>query len=181
MRKVVASMFMALDGVIQEPMWSLPYWNDEIAKFKYNELFSSDALLLGKLTYEGFAEAWPGRTDEQGYAERINGLPKYVVSSTLQKADWGATTIIKSNFVEEVAKLRQQDGQNILIFGSARLINGLMKHNLIDVYNILLYPLVLGKGQRLFEDGSEAKLKLVESTSYSSGAVSLVYETAPNT
>ncbi len=178
MRKVVVGMFMSLDGVVQEPMWTSPYWNDEIARFKHNELFSSDTLLLGKLTYEGFAQAWPGRTDEQGYADRINNLPKYVVSSTLEKGDWGNTTIIKNNFVEEVAKLRQQDGENILIFGSVKLINGLMKHNLIDTYNLLVYPLVLGKGQRLFEDGSEAKLKLVESIPSGSGVITLIYQPA---
>ena len=176
MRKVVVSEFMSLDGVIHEPMWTFPYWNDEIASFKYDELFSSDALLLGRVTYEGFAQAWPGQTDEQGYADRMNTLPKYVITMTMDKGEWNNSHLIKANVVEEFAKLKQQDGQNILIFGSGKLIETLIKHDLVDQYNLLLYPIVLGSGQRLFEDGTNTKLKLAATKTFNSGVVALIYE-----
>ncbi len=179
MRKVVVSEFVSLDGVIHEPMWTFAYWTDEIAQFKYDELFSSDALLLGRMTYEGFAQAWPGRTDEQGYADRMNGLPKYVVSTTLDRAEWNNSHLIKANVAEEVSKLKQQPGQDILIFGSGKLLQTLMQYDLIDQYHLLIYPVVLGSGQRLFEDGSNAKLKLAETQTFSSGVVALVYQPAP--
>src|SRR6185503_9389745 len=108
MRKVVVTEFMALDGGIDSPeKWSFPFWNDEIAKFKHAELFASDALLLGRVTYQGFAAAWPSRTDEAGFADRINSLPKYVVSTTLDKADWNNSTIIKDaeHIATEVSNL----------------------------------------------------------------------------
>lgn len=98
MRKVIVTEFLSLDGVMEEPAWTMPYWNDDIAKFKYEELFASDALLLGRTTYEGFAEAWPSRTDEQGFAERMNGISKYVVSTTLEQAEWNNSRLIRANF-----------------------------------------------------------------------------------
>src|SRR3954463_3422594 len=94
MRKLVVSEFMSLDGVIENPAWTFPYWNDEISNFKFSELFGSDSLLLGRVTYEGFAEAWPGRTDEKGYAERMNGMPKSVVTTTLNDLAWSNSTPI---------------------------------------------------------------------------------------
>jgi dihydrofolate reductase len=100
MRKVVVSMYVSLDGVIEEPAWTWPYWNEEIAKFKFDELFASDALLLGRVTYQGFAKAWPSMTDKEGFADRMNSLPKYVASTTLEKAEWNAT-LIKENIAEE--------------------------------------------------------------------------------
>lgn len=180
MRKVVVSEFMSLDGVIHEPLWTFPYWNEEIAAFKYDELFSSDALLLGRVTYEGFAQAWPGRTDEQGYADRMNGLPKHVVSTTLAKAEWNNSHLIKANVADEISRIKQQSGQNLLVFGSGKLVQTLMQHNLVDQYNLLIYPLVLGSGQRLFEDGSSGKLKLVDTQTFSSGVAALVYQPAPS-
>jgi dihydrofolate reductase len=163
---------------MHEPMWTTPYWNDEIAQFKYTELFGVDALLLGRVTYNGFAAAWPGRTDEQGYADRMNNLPKYVVSKTLQKADWNNSHIIKTNVADEVRQLKQQPGQDILIFDSGALTRSLMTADLVDQYNLLVYPLVLGKGGRLFEVGNDVKLKLVESQAFSSGVVALIYQPA---
>src|SRR5688500_16289938 len=137
MRKVIVSEFVSLDGVIEEPMWTGPYWNDEIAKFKFSELFSVDALLLGRNTYEGFAQAWPDQTDEQGYADRMNGMPKYVVSTTLQNAEWNNSHVISANVAEEVAKLKQEPGQDILIFGSGKLAESLLEAGLVDQYNLL--------------------------------------------
>lgn len=104
MRKVVVSEFMSLDGVMENPAWTFPYWSDQIAKFKQEEMYASDALLLGRVTYAGFAEAWPGRTDEAGYADRMNGNPKYVVSTTLDQAGWSNSTIIKGDIAGEVAR-----------------------------------------------------------------------------
>jgi dihydrofolate reductase len=174
MRKVVVTEFVSLDGVTQDPAWSLPYWNDDIAKFKSDEMFASDALLLGRVTYQGFAAAWPESADEG--ADRMNNLPKYVVSTTLDKVEWNNSTLIKDNIVEELTKLKCQDGQDILVYGSATLIHTLMQHDLIDEYRLLVYPVVLGKGQRLFSDESKATLKLVESKAFSSGVVALIYQ-----
>jgi dihydrofolate reductase len=177
MRKVVVSMFMTLDGVIEAPHeWSFPFWTDEIGEFKHAELFASDALLLGRVTYQGFAAAWPSRTDEQGYADRINSLPKYVVSTTLEKPEWNNSTLIKANVAEAIAKLKQQPGQDIVIHGSNTLVRALMPHHLIDEYRLLVYPIVLGSGKRLFRDGSKATLKLVETKTFGSGVVLLRYQ-----
>jgi dihydrofolate reductase len=176
MRKLVVSEFVSLDGVIEEPMWTFPYWNGEIENFKFNELFNSDSLLLGRVTYQGFAEAWPGRTDERGYAERMNGMPKSVVTTTLNELTWNNSTPIHSDIAGEVNKLKAQPGQDILLFGSGKLVQTLMDLDLVDRYNLLIYPIVLGNGQKLFLDGREAKLKVVETKLYSSGVVGIVYE-----
>ena len=174
MRNLFVTTFLSLDGIMEHPAWTAPYWNDEIAAFKGEETSVADALLLGRVTYQGFAAAWPGRTDDG--AEYFNGVRKYVVSTTLDKAEWNNSIIIKDNIVEEITKLKQQDGKDIAVHGSARLVQTLMKHNLVDVYRILVYPVVLGKGIRLFQDGSMATLKLVESRAFSSGVVGLIYK-----
>ena len=179
MRKVIVSMFISLDGVMEQPSWTTPYWNDEIAKFKFDELFASSALLLGRVTYEGFAAAWPSRTDEQGFADRMNGLPKYVVSTTLEKAEWNNSHLIKDakRVAEEVSKLKQQPGQDILIFGSGELVHTLMQHDLIDEYRLLVYPVVLGSGKPLFKDiKNSSRLKLLSTKTFSSGVVLLCYQ-----
>src|SRR5215831_2816279 len=139
MGSIVATEFVTLDGVMEAPGtekslgarsgWSFLFWNDEAAKYKFDELFASDALLLGRVTYEIFASAWPTMTDEQGFADRMNSLPKYVVSTTLTKAEWNNSKLIKANVVEEVSKLRQASGRDILLSGSADLVQTLMKHN----------------------------------------------------
>jgi dihydrofolate reductase len=177
MRKVVVTEYVTLDGVMEEPAWTGPYWNDEIAKFKFDELFASDALLLGRVTYQGFAKAWPSMTDEQGFADRMNSLPKYVASRTLEAAEWNAS-LIKDAVADEVVRLKQQPGQNLLVYGSGDLVQTLMQHDLVDEYRILVYPVVLGSGKRLFKDGSTATLKLVDTKTFSSGVVALTYEPA---
>lgn len=177
LRNIVATEYVTLDGVMEEPAWTAPYWNDEIAALKFAELFASDALLLGRVTYEGFATAWPSMTDEQGFADRMNSLPKYVASTTLQTATWNAS-LIKANVVEEVTRLKQQSGQDLLIYGSGALVHTLMQHNLIDAYRLLVYPVVLGSGKRLFRDASTATLKLVDTKTFSSGVIALTYQPA---
>lgn len=173
MRKLVVTEFMTLDGVIENPIWSLPYWNDEIAKFKGDESNESDALLLGRVTYEGFAAAWPNSKDEG--ADYFNNVRKYVVSTTLEKVEWNNSVLIKGDLVEEINKLKQQDGKNIIVHGSGKLVQTLMQHDLVDTYRLLIYPLILGKGQRLFESEQKVKLKLVEAITMSTGAVGLIY------
>lgn len=177
MRNVIVSEYVSLDGVMEEPMWTVPYWNDDIAKFKLDELFSSDALLLGRVTYQGFAKAWPSMQDEQGFADRMNSLHKYVASRTLEEAEWNAT-VLKHNIVDEVADLKQQPGENLLIFGSGELVQTLIQHDLIDEYRLLVYPVVLGGGKRLFKEESKTTLKLVGTTTFSSGVVALTYHPA---
>lgn len=175
MRKVVVTEFLTLDGVMDAPdEWQFPYWNDEIEKFKHNELYASDAQLLGRVTYQGFADAWPSMTGE--YADRLNSLPKYVVSTTLEKAEWNNSSLIKRNVAEEIHKLKQQSGQDILVHGSRTLVQALMQYTLIDEYDLMIHPVVLGKGKRLFTDGMTASLKLTESITYGSGVVFLRYQ-----
>ncbi|MGH7816097.1 MAG: dihydrofolate reductase family protein [Candidatus Binatia bacterium] len=177
MRKVVVTMFMSLDGVMEAPeKWSLSYWNDEIARFKTDELFASGAHLLGRVTYDGFAAAWPGRKDDTGFADRMNSLPKYVVSTTLKRADWSGSTIIRAGIAQEVSTLKQQPGGDILVAGSATLVRELTRLRLVDEYRFLVYPLVLGAGKRVFADESQVGLKLAESKSFGSGVVLLRYQ-----
>ena len=175
MRKVVVTEFVSLDGVMEEPAWTFPSWNDEIANFKGEESSASDALLLGRVTYQGFAAAWP-ESNEEG-ADYFNSVRKYVVSKTLEEPlEWNNSVLIKDNIVEEITNLKQQDGKDITVHGSATLAQTLMQHDLVDRYRLLVYPVVVGKGKRLFEERIPATLKLLESQSFSSGVVSLVYE-----
>ncbi len=174
MRKIVVTEFLSLDGIMEHPAWTFPYWNDEIAKFKGEETSASDALLLGRVTYQGFAAAWPESTDEG--ADYFNSVRKYVVSTTLDTVEWNNSRLIKGNIVEELIKLKQQDGQDILVNGSATLVQTLMRHDLVDRYRLLVYPVVLGKGKRLFQEGTTATLKLVETQAFSSGVAALIYE-----
>lgn len=174
MRKIVVTQFISLDGVIEAPMWSMPYWGDDISNFKADETNAADMLLLGRVTYDGFAQAWPQSKDEG--AVWMNAVPKYVISNTLKEATWNNTTIIHT--LDDVTKLKQGDGGTILVYGSGKLVNSLIAHNLVDDYRLLVYPVVLGKGQRLFEDGTQTTLKLVESKTFASGVVSLCYQLA---
>jgi dihydrofolate reductase len=174
-RKIVVTEFLSVDGVMEEPAWTFPYWNDEIATFKGEESSASDALLLGRVTYQGFAAAWPESKDEG--ADYFNSVRKYVVSNTLEEPlEWTNSTLIKANIVEEITDLKQQDGKDITVHGSATLVQALMQHDLVDRYRLLVYPVVLGKGKRLFKEGIPATLKLLGSQSFSSGVVALVYE-----
>lgn len=175
MRKLVVTEFMSLDGVVEDPTWTLPYWNDEIARFKGEETAASDALLLGRVTYEGFAAAWP-ESDDEG-ADYFNNVRKHVVSETLEgPLEWNNSTLVKGDPAEEITDLKRQNGEDITVHGSAGLVQTLMRNDLVDRYRLLVYPLVVGEGKRLFEGGIPATLKLVESRSFGSGVVALVYE-----
>jgi dihydrofolate reductase len=185
MRKVIVSEFVTLDGVMEDPGgaekfehggWTMPFWGDDIGKVKLDELFASDALLLGRVTYQGFAAAWPSRTDEAGFADRMNSLPKFVVSTTLRDASWKNSRLIRGNIAQEVSTLKQQPGQDILVAGSGSLVRTLMQHELVDEFRLLVYPVVLGSGKRLFGDARNATLRLMETKIFSSGVVLLRYQ-----
>jgi dihydrofolate reductase len=141
MRRVVVSEFVSLDGVMEAPdKWHFQFWHEEMGKYKYDELFASDALLLGRVTYEGFAAAWPSRAGDDDFADRMNDLPKYVVSTSLEESlEWNNSSLIKGNTAEEVSRLKQQPGQDILIAGSADLVNTLMPYGLIDEYRLMIH------------------------------------------
>jgi dihydrofolate reductase len=189
MRKVMVSEFVSLDGVIEDPGggesfehggWTRSYWGDDIARFKLEELLASDALLLGRKTYQGFAAAWPSMRDEEGFADRMNSLPKYVVSNTLKELGWNNSKLITGDIAEGVAQLKGQTGGNILLSGSATLAQTLAEAGLVDEYRLLVYPVVLGSGKRLFAPGGDAKLKLTDVRPFASGVAALVYETLPS-
>jgi dihydrofolate reductase len=169
MRRIVVSEFVTLDGVMEDPGgaedfdrggWAFQFERGpEGDKFKLDEVLEADALLLGRKTYEGFAKAWPTVTDEVGFAEKMNSMPKYVVSSTLESADWNNSTVINGDVAEGVAKL----GGNILVAGSAQLVQTLMDHDLVDEYRLMIYPVLLGSGKRLFKEGADTTaLQIVE-------------------
>ncbi len=182
MRKLVVTEYISLDGVVENPMWIGPYFNDEFLKVKFDELFRGDVLLMGRKTYEYFLPVWINATaaddapGQEGFAERINLLPKYVVSTTLEHTEWNNSRLIKANVVEAVSKLKQEDGQDILVAGSGRLVQTLMQHDLVDEYRLMVYPIVVGNGQRLFQEGNLATLKLVESKVFNTGVVTLTYQ-----
>jgi dihydrofolate reductase len=182
MSKVVVSEFVTLDGVMEDPSWTFQFSSEEQEKFKFKELSVSDALLLGRTTYEGFAAAWPNMMDQyEGprraelgeYAYMMNGYPKHVVSTTLEEPlKWNNSTLIKGNVAEAVSRLMQQPGKDILIFGSGDLVSTLMQHDLIDQYRLMVFPIVVGSGKRLFRDGSDTiVLRLVETKTFGSGVV----------
>ena len=184
MRKLVASFFISLDGVVQGPGpgddfelagWTMPYWDDVIAAFADAAMQAVDTLLLGRVTYQGFAAAFASSSGPD--AEAMNAYRKYVVSTTLQEADWANSSLIKGNVVEEVARLKQQGGKDIGMSGSGTLVQSLLRHNLIDELNLLIYPVVLGRGKRLFEDGLNLNtLKLTQSTTSRSGVLLTTYQ-----
>ena len=177
MRKVVVEVYTSLDGVIQPLDWipSSGSGSEERGTYARNLLFTSDALLMGRETYEVFAKTWPSRTaaddgpGEAGFIDRINSLPKFVASTTLKEPlAWNAA-LIKGDVAKEVARLKQQPGQDILMYGCGELARTLMQHDLIDEYRFWVYPVVVGAGTRLFGGGSKATLKLVDAKMFSAG------------
>jgi dihydrofolate reductase len=185
--RIVVTEFVSLDGVVEDPGgsenfryggWSFAFnRGDEGDKFKLDETLSSGALLLGRVTYEGFAEAWPSREGE--FADKFNTMPKYVVSSTLEEPEWNNSTVLKGDVVEEVAKLRQEQDGDIVVHGSARLVETLVEHDLVDELRLMVFPVVLGSGKRLFGETSDKKpLRLVDSKVVGDGVAILIYQPA---
>jgi dihydrofolate reductase len=154
--------------------WTVPYWNDDIAKWQTDQLFASDALLLGRVTYEEFVASWPLRSGDP-FTDRMNSMPKFVASTTLNEPLAWDSTLLKGDVVDEVARMKEQHGQDILIYGSAALVNTLLAHNLIDEYRFMIYPLVLGRGKHLFsEDNDRTKLTLTRAETAGTGVAMLV-------
>ena len=179
--RLVATEYLSLDGVFEEPgHWSGPWFNDEAGQFKWDELQASDAQLLGRKTYEGFASAWPTMEGVGEFGVKMNTMPKYVVSSTLKNPEWSGSKVISGDVGAEVRKLKKQPGRDLLLAGSGQLFNALMELNLIDLYRFMVHPVVLGKGKRLFADGVEkTPLKLTDTRRFASGIV--ILEFAPAT
>ena len=187
MGRIVVTEFVSLDGVMEDPGgaedfehggWSFEFSRGEEGdKFKLDEAFESDALLLGRVTYEGFAEAWPSREGE--FADKFNNMPKYVVSSTLEEPEWNNSTVLKGDVAEEVSKLRQAVDGDIVVHGSARLVQTLLEHDLVDELRLMVFPVVLGGGKRLFGETSDKKpLRLADSKMVGDGVAILTYEPA---
>jgi dihydrofolate reductase len=183
MRKMIISEWMSLDGVFDaETMgeWWGPYDSDERAAHIQHEIGSAGAFVLGRRTYEMLAPYWSAMTNnEMGVAGNLNGAPKYVISSTLETASWNNTTIIKHDAPNEIEKLKQQAGGDLLVMGSAKLVHSLMGKSLIDGYRFLITPIVAGRGRRFFEEGAGTKkLTLTSSKTFKSGVVALSYAPA---
>lgn len=176
-RKIVASFFVSLDGVVEAPEeWQAPYFNQEVAQAISAGFASSDALLMGRVTYEEWAAYWPA-SDNQPLADHINGVRKHVVSTTLTSVDWNNSELITGDLAEEIAQLKQQPGQDIAMSGSATLAERLLHLGLLDELRLMVHPLVLGKGRRLFSDGELSKaLELVNSETFSTGVLNLSYK-----
>jgi dihydrofolate reductase len=188
MGRVVVTEFVSLDGVMEDPggsehskhgAWTFNFnRGDEGNKFKTDETNNAEAQLLGRVTYEGFAAAWPQRSGDP-FSDKFNSMPKYVISQTLKKADWNNSTILKGNVVEEVKDLKQRLKGDILVSGSAKLVQTLIANNLVDQLNLMVFPVILGSGKRLFGDTSEMKtLRLAESKAVGDGVLILIYRPA---
>jgi len=186
MGRIVVSEFVTLDGVMEDPGgaegFALGGWafrfdrGPEGDKFKLDETLEAEALLLGRVTYEGFARAWPGRTDEAGFADKMNGMPKFVVSSSLKNPDWNNSTVLTGDVPEELRRLKERIAGNILVAGSRTLVQTLIQHGLVDEYRLMVFPTVLGTGKRLFnEGGTVTALELVEAKPVGSGVLTLTY------
>jgi dihydrofolate reductase len=187
--RIVVTEFMSLDGVVEAPGggedfkyggWSFEFERGEEGnKFKLDETMSADALLLGRVTYEGFAKAWPSRTDEFGFADKFNSMPKYVVSSTLEDPEWNNSTVLEGDAAAEVTKLKQGLDGDIYVHGSPQLVQTLVEHDLVDEYRLMVFPVVLGAGKRLFGETTGKKpLRLVDSKIVGDGVAILVYRPA---
>jgi dihydrofolate reductase len=182
--KIVVTEFLSLDGVMEDPGgsenfkhggWSFEFSRGEEGdKFKLDETLSSEALLLGRVTYEGFAAAWPSREGE--FADKFNSMPKYVVSSTLEDPEWNNSTVLKGDVAAEAAKLKQERDGDIVVHGSAQLVQTLVARDLVDELRLMVFPVMLGSGKRLFGETSETRpLRLVDSRTVGAGVAILIY------
>lgn len=177
MRKIIVSTQASMDSVIEDPQnFVFDYANDEFFNYAREQLFSSDALIMGRVTYEAFAEAWPAQAGSNDFADRMNSLQKYVASRTLKgPLKWNAN-LIESDVAEEIARLKEQPGQNILQYGSGELTRTLLSHGLIDEFRVLVYPVAVGAGQHLFESIEKFPMRLLESKTFGTGVVVLHYQ-----
>lgn len=186
MGRVVVTEFVSLDGVMEAPGgepgyrhtgWVATFLDEGQFQYKLDEVFAQEALLLGRTTYEGFAEAWPPREGE--FADKMNSMPKYVASTTLQKAEWNNSTVLEGDAMAAVAKLKRELAGDMLVVGSRTLVNALKQHDLVDEYRLMVFPVILGSGMRIFDETVDATtLKLVDTHPLQNGAVVLTYRPA---
>ena len=188
MGKLVVTEFVSVDGVFEDPGgsenserggWAFEFERGEDGdKFKLDETKDSDALLLGRVTYEGFADAWPKRSGDE-FSDKFNSMPKYVVSSTLSDPEWNNSTVISGDLAEEVSKLKEEHEKDVAVHGSGQLARSLLDQGLVDEVRLMVFPVVLGEGKRLFEDMDKHALELVDSKSVgSAGVIVLTYAPA---
>ncbi|MGH3252770.1 MAG: dihydrofolate reductase family protein [Trebonia sp.] len=179
MRKIIEYTLVSADGVFEDPQnWGLRNFQDDAyLRDGLGQLLACDAMLMGRRSYEFFAKAYPSRTDP--WATRVNAMRKCVFSATLDTADWDNSTVVRGDVAAEVTKLKQQEGGDLLIWGHTLLAQTLLKHHLIDVLDVSIYPLFAGRGKPLFREGQEAGLRLVTTKTFSKGIVKLTYEPAP--
>ena len=179
MRKVVSGLFISLDGVVESPdQWQFDNFDDDMMASMTSQIAAQDTVLLGRVTYQDWASFWPTSTDEP-YASFINNTPKFVFSTTLDKVEWKSSTLIKGNLAEEIAKLKQRPGKNIGVSGSPTLVRSLLQNDLLDELTLMVHPVVVGSGKRLFKDGDDLKrLKLVNTKTTRSGVIILTYQPA---
>src|SRR5258706_4137019 len=179
MRRIVHAVYVSLDGVVGEPAWTGPYFNDELATLQHQLLFASEALLLGRVTYEEFAASWPSMTHEGDFAERMNSMPKYVASRTLKSTAWNAA-LLPDDPVAEVARLKEEPGGDLLVYGSQTFADALTAKGLIDEYRVMLFPTVVGAGARLFTAVTNTALRLSGVVTTSTGVAVLTYSPTAN-
>ena len=184
MRKLIVTEFLSLDGVMEAPGpsddfklagWTVPFRNEKTGTFKRDELYAGGALLLGRKTHEVFARAWPKMNDPQGFAVRMNGLPKHVVSSTLKDLTWNNSHILSGDLADGVRALKTEPGGDILVYGSGKLAGALLHLGLVDELRFLIFPVVLGSGQRFFEQPPYVTLQTIETRDMDSGVTLLRY------
>jgi dihydrofolate reductase len=179
-RNVYATYFMTLDGVVQDPHhWSFPFWNEETATFKNEELRKTDILLLGRKTYEGFAQAWPSRKGQDDFSTKFNTMPKYLVSSTVTDPEWNNTSVITGDVVGEVRKLKEQLDGVIQVPGSIQLVQELIENDLVDEIHLMTFPVILGTGRRLFgETSDKSTWKLADAKAVGEGIPITIFQRA---
>jgi len=188
-RRLIASEFVTLDGVMEAPgndphpegrsAWALKYTGQDQQRFKNDELLEMDAILLGRVTYEVFAAFWPTAPNDEGFADRINSIRKYVASNTMKSASWQNTVILRGDAAEEVARLKGEPGGDIILYGSGRLLDSLIERDLVDELRVMVFPVILGSGQRLFQDVAATKpFRLVDTLTFGSGVTVLTYRPA---
>jgi dihydrofolate reductase len=186
MRTLIVSEFVSVDGVMEAPGgepgykhtgWVIPYSGPEQLQYKLDEVLAAEALLLGRVTYESFAEAWPPRKDPEGFADKMNAMPKHVVSATLSELAWNNSTLLEGAVPDSFRALKETDGGDILVAGSRTLVHALLEHGLVDELRLMIFPVILGSGGRVFPDGLEEKTELTfaDTRVFPSGVAVLTY------
>lgn len=176
MRTLKLAMYVSLDGVVENPAWAGPFWNDQLSDLQGAYLYASDALVLGRVTYEGFAAAWPSMEEATGdFGKKMNSMPKHVASRTRSEAEWNAT-ILEGDVAQAVAGLKDEDGGDLLVYGSGDLVDELTRHRLIDEYRLMVHPVIVGTGKKLFQGLTETvDLKLADTVTTDTGVAVLTY------